>query len=284
MAVPSIFTLLLGVSLQILPEMTKSQIADATSPDPATMAVFLALSAIGFVVLMFAYWIAYMVTLGATTAAVSEIYVGRTATIASAFGQVKGQIGRLLLLLLLVGLRLLGLFALFAIGVVALGVVAAVAARPLAIVVVTLGMLCSMLFCGLFSLRYALSVPALVLEHVSANDAIRRSISLTRDNFWRTAVLAIFAMVITYAAMALFQGPFLVGAMMAGPESSAALWLNVAGAVTGAIGGAICGPLMIIALALLYYDLRIRKEGLDLQLMMDNLDPQPGSPMPAPGL
>jgi hypothetical protein len=284
MAVPSVFTLLIGVSVQLLPEMTKRQIVSETAPNPAMMAIFFALGTIGFVFLMFAYWIAYMVTLGATTVAVSELYVGRTATIASAFGQIRGQIGRLLLLLLLVGLRVLGIFLLLTIGVVAFAVVAAFADRTFAVIVSTLGILASMLLCTLFALRYALSVPALVLERVKAGDAIRRSIGLIRGNFWRTAVLAIFAMVITYAAMALFQGPFLVAAVMAGPESSATIWLNVAGAVTGAIGGAICGPLMIIALALLYYDLRIRKEGLDLQLMMDNLDPQPGSPLPAPGI
>ncbi len=43
-------------------------------------------------------------------------------------------------------------------------------------------------------------------------------------------------------------------------------------AVTGGVGGAISGPLLVIALALLYYDTRVRKEGFDLQLMMDSLD------------
>lgn len=32
------------------------------------------------------------------------------------------------------------------------------------------------------------------------------------------------------------------------------------------------GPLLTIALTLLYYDQRVRKEGFDLQLMMSNLE------------
>jgi hypothetical protein len=32
------------------------------------------------------------------------------------------------------------------------------------------------------------------------------------------------------------------------------------------------GPLMKIGLAMLYYDLRIRKEALDLQMMLEALD------------
>jgi hypothetical protein len=88
-------------------------------------------------------------------------------------------------------------------------------------------------------------------------------------------------MIITYAAMAIFQGPFTVGALMAGPETSTAFWLNLVGAVTGTVGGAISGPLMIIALALLYYDVRIRNEGLDVQLMMATLDGDAALPSPA---
>ena len=40
-------------------------------------------------------------------------------------------------------------------------------------------------------------------------------------------------------------------------------------------------PLMSIALALLYYDARVRQEGLDLQIMMDALD-APSADMASP--
>ena len=63
----------------------------------------------------------------------------------------------------------------------------------------------------------------------------------------------------------------MTAALIAGPESTAAFWLNLAAAVTGAIAGAISGPIMIIAFAVFYYDVRIRHEGLDLQIMMDKL-------------
>jgi hypothetical protein len=46
--------------------------------------------------------------------------------------------------------------------------------------------------------------------------------------------------------------------------------------ISGGIGGAVSGPLMVIALTLLYFDARVRKEGLDLQLLMANL--QQGTP------
>ena len=90
-------------------------------------------------------------------------------------------------------------------------------------------------------------------------------------------------MVITYAVLAVFQGPFLIAGALAGPESSTFFWMNLLGTVTGSIGGAFTAPLMIVAFAVLYYDLRVRNEGLDLQLMLAGLD-APADIAPAPAL
>ena len=49
-------------------------------------------------------------------------------------------------------------------------------------------------------------------------------------------------------------------------------WLTFVSAVSGAVGGAITGPLLMIVLVLCYYDSRIRKEAFDLQFMMSSLD------------
>jgi hypothetical protein len=285
MAMPSTIMLLASLALQLLVPLTTtaaSQGPDIDETAVTKMVGFMAIFVVGVVMFMLAYWIAYMVALGASTVAVSEIYVGRPATIASSYGHMRGRIGRLLLLSLFVGLRVFGIFLGFMVIVIVLGVGAAIVARPLGGLIIGLGMIGSVVACGLYTLRFAVSVPALVLEDVSAGEAIRRSIALIRGSLGRTVVLVLFTMIITYAAMALFQGPFAVGAMMAGPESRTAFWLNLAGAVTGALAGAVSGPLMIIALALLYYDVRIRKEGLDLDVMIASLDPQGPPPAPSP--
>jgi hypothetical protein len=222
------------------------------------------------------------VTLGATTVAVSELYLDRPATIASAYAHVRSYIGRLLLLMVLVVVRLFGLFIAAMIPLFVLALAFAMTAgqvgAALAGFFTILGTFAAMLAIFVYSFRYSVAVPALVLEPISANEAIRRSVFLVRDNFWRTALLVVFATVINFAAMVIFQMPFQIGVFMAGPESDAAFWYNLVGSVSGAIGGAVTGPLMIVALALLYYDLRIRKEGLDLQIMMASLD-QPTPPV-----
>ena len=121
------------------------------------------------------------------------------------------------------------------------------------------------------ALRYAVCVPPAVLEDLRASRALGRSVSLTSGALWRVLVLMLFTVVVAYAGFAVTQGPFLIAAVMAGPETSTAFWLNMAGVVAGSISGAFTGPLAIIAMAVLYYDLRIRKEGLDLELMIADL-------------
>ncbi len=47
------------------------------------------------------------------------------------------------------------------------------------------------------------------------------------------------------------------------------MWMMGIGSITGALGGALAAPLIMIGLVLLYYDIRVRKEAFDLQLMME---------------
>jgi hypothetical protein len=165
-----------------------------------------------------------------------------------------------------------------AVGASSLGAPAAAILAGLIGVVVIFG---SMALAAFLALRYAVSVPALVLERVSAREAIRRSVALTRGSRGRIFLVGLCAVVIAYAGLALFQGPVLVAAVVSGPDTAGAFWFSLAGAVSGTIGSTFTGPIMIIGLALLYYDVRIRKEGLDLQLMMATLD-ESGTPAPAP--
>jgi hypothetical protein len=121
------------------------------------------------------------------------------------------------------------------------------------------------------------AVPALVIERLSASAAIRRSIELTKGRLLRVFLLIICALMVTYATMAIFQGPFILGAFMAGPGTPQWFWLSIAGGIVGTIGAAFTTPFLIIGLALIYYDARIRDEGLDLELTLAALDAPAGA-------
>lgn len=284
MAIPSVFTLIFTVGSELVNDMIRANMDPDGEVQPVAIAGVFA-GSVAFVVVFVGYLIAYMMTLGATTVAVSEIYVGRMATIAGAYSHIRGQVGRLMLLMLLVGLRLFGIFVagtvLIGLTTVAAAAIGGATGGAIAGLGAMLLLVGTMLAVFVFSLRYAVAVPSLALEDVTAGESIRRSIALTRGSLGRAAVLVVFAMIVTYGAVLILQGPFLIAAMMAGEDTAMAFWLGLLGAVTGTIGAAVTGPVMIIALALFYYDVRIRKEGLDLQLMIAGLDHTPAAPATA---
>ncbi len=283
MALPSLLGLTFGVLVALFNPQPASpgSVSEANPAEILGAVLWFGAAALGMIVV---YFITYAVALGATTVAVSQIYLGQPVSIRAAYVPLRGRVGRLALLLLLISVRLVGIVLLMLAFVGLAGGLAAAgfpAVAALALVAAA---------CGAFVLwiwvvlRYAVSVPAAVLEDETATDAIRRSIELTRGSLLRVFVLMAFTMVITYAVLAVFQGPFVIAGTMAGPESSTFFWMNLFGTITGSIGGAFTAPLMVVAFAVLYYDLRVRNEGLDLQLMLAGLDASAGITLQSPAL
>ena len=270
-AVPGIFALTMTLAQQGFQALITPNPGEApavTADDVAGAMGFLA----AMVASMVIYWVVYMIALGAATLAVSEIYMGRTVTIREVYGRMRGRIGALIVLLLVVGLRLFGLLVL---GVIFISGSVRVASTVNPVIG---GLLAFMFLAATFGvtlllmLRYGVAIPALIVEGLRPNAAVSRSVELTRGRLGRVFLLGLCATLITYAAVILFQGPFLAAAMMAGLESTAGFWLNIAGAVTGTIGTTLTTPFLIIGLALIYYDARIREEGFDLELTLAALD------------
>jgi hypothetical protein len=273
-SIPGVFALILTLAQQGLSSATMPPIGPGTNPSEAFAENIALIGALGLTMLVAAilYWIVYMVALGATTLAVSEIYVGRTVTIGEVYGRMRGSIGGLLILTLLVGIRLVGLFIG---GAVTVGASAAVGALfgPILAGLLAIGAGMALAAVGVFlMLRYSLSIPALVLEDLTPSDSIRRSIDLTRNRMGRVFLMGLCAVLVTYAALILFQGPFVFAALLSGIETSRGFWFNVLGAIAGTIGTTLTTPFLIIGLAVIYYDARIREEGFDLELSLAALD------------
>ena len=277
MSLPSVIALAFGLLVALFNPQPGSPELVAADADPAEILGAVLWFGGAMIGMLIVYFVAYAVALGATTVAVSQLYMGQPSSIRDAYAPLGGRVGRLALLLVLVTLRLVGIFVLM---VLTIGFAAGLAAAGfplLAALAGFVGVLGSGLLWVWMILRYAVSVPAAVLEDETAADAIRRSIQLTRGSLLRVFALLAFTMVITYAVLAVFQGPFMVAGAMAGPDSSTFFWMNLLGTITGAVGGAFTAPLMIVAFAVLYYDLRVRNEGLDLQLMLAGLDARGGT-------
>src|SRR5205807_10191896 len=106
----------------------------------------------------------------------------------------------------------------------ALAMVAAVAAtvaksQALTFVAIALGVLVVVVGFMLaisFLLRYAVTVPALVLENLSARQALKRSAFLTRGYRGQIFLIGILMYLLTLVVGALFQGPFLASGLLLG--------------------------------------------------------------------
>ena len=274
-SVPGLFALIMTLAQQAFTTATMPQPAAPGNADAAVFVENLTLIVSLFAGLMIAlvvYWVVYMIALGATTFAVSEIYVGRTVTIPEVYGRMRGRIGALILLLLLIGIRIGGLVL---VGTLVVGMSTAFGALLNSILGGLFAVLTALVLiagCTFMALRYSLSIPALVLEELGPGDAIRRSIALTQGRLGRVFLMVICATLVAYAALILFQGPFVAAAMFAGLETGHGFWLNVLGAVAGTIGTTLTTPFLIIGLAVIYYDARIREEGFDLELSLAALD------------
>jgi hypothetical protein len=272
MAIPASVALLYAVAMQVFQFVMGFPGRGAAPPTPDQLFRTMLPMAIGALAFFAVYMVVYAFALGATTIAVAHLYKDRAVTVGAAYREVKRHGGRLLLLMLWIVLRVGGMWF----GVLVLcGILSAVLALVspvLTVLTFGIGMIGAFGLAAFMWVRYGVAIPAVVLENRTAGQALARSVQLTSEHRGRVFLLILCAVVVTYATAALLQGPFVLGAMISGPGSVTALVLTLVGAVLGTMGSTFSGPIMIIGLAMLYYDLRIRKEALDLQMMLEALD------------
>jgi hypothetical protein len=124
-------------------------------------------------------------------------------------------------------------------------------------------------------LGVALSVvfPALLFERLGPGGAYRRSFSLVKGNWWRTfgtLLLTFLILVVLTAALGGGLGA-LLGAAAPGDEALAAVFLTLLNILLAII----LYPVAAAILTVLYYDLRVRKEGFDLELLAQGVGTGP---------
>ena len=135
-------------------------------------------------------------------------------------------------------------------------------------------MVISALVSSYLSIKFSVASPAMVLENLGVFAAIGRSWSLTRGNFWRLFGINILTAIITSMVAGIFVGiADALGAIFivvgsSSPEDVIAS-LNTTYILIMAmstIAQLLILPFTSSVNALLYIDLRMRKEGLDVEL------------------
>jgi hypothetical protein len=120
--------------------------------------------------------------------------------------------------------------------------------------------------CIVVALRYALAVPASVVENLKARAAIRRSIELTKEARGRIFMLWLLVGVIEIGLFILTQGIFVVYAMKHHYEIPASI--RVVQQLISFLTTSFVAPILETGTTLFYYDQRVRKEGFDIERMM----------------
>ena len=135
-------------------------------------------------------------------------------------------------------------------------------------------MVISALVSSYLSIKFSVASPAMVLENLGVFAAIGRSWTLTRGNFWRLFGINILTAIITSMVAGIFGGiasalsVIFVVAGSSSPED-AITSINTAYILTmvvSTIAQLLILPFTSSVNALLYIDLRMRKEGLDVEL------------------
>ena len=195
------------------------------------------------------YIAAYLFAQGGTVYAVSELYLGRTTTIGESLRRMRGQAMNLFGVTLLNGIAIL-------VGLILL-------------IVPGIWLACRLITCE----------PAALLEDLGARDSLERSYRLTEGSAGRAFVIYLLYFVMAIIAASLFTYPFdvMMALSLRTHPDSVRIWLALA-QVGNTIGETLITPILLIATAVFYYDLRVRKEAFDLQLMMN-----PGGSARAPG-
>jgi len=205
----------------------------------SVMAPSVVLNGILLLLVLIAALASYLFSQGGTILAVSQLYLGRPTSITASLQRVWGELGALFGVIMLNGLAITGALIL--------------------LVIPGIYVACRLLVC----------VPAALIEQRGPRESLSRSFDLTRDNAGRAFVILIFSLVLTYGAQLLIALPFGIGAATSAKDPTMLRFWVAMTQVGSNVATALVSPVLLIATSIFYYDLRVRREAFDLQIMMN---------------
>jgi hypothetical protein len=117
---------------------------------------------------------------------------------------------------------------------------------------------------------WAVAVPALLLEDHRGLAALRRSRHLVRGRWGPTFVLLLLVFLVAGVVQAVLTG-LLMGVASGGGDASRA----VLSAIAAAASSTLTTPFIAAVTLVLYFDLRVRREGFDLELLARRVGIEP---------
>ena len=206
---------------------------------------------------------------------VSRSVLGRIATPSEVWARVRSRIWPLIGQSVLIGLIS------FAAILLTLGLFVAVIAAALSsingdsnVATIVIGILVLFVLTIVFTIiavyltiRLSFSSAALILENVGVWEGMRRSWRLTKGSFWRVLGILLLALLITSILIMFVSGALSIvgGVAIGGGQGPYAIAMAVSSFLSSVLQAAVL-PFTSAVVALTYIDLRMRKEGLDVEL------------------
>jgi hypothetical protein len=238
-AIPQLLVLALNLAQTFLGISTRFPGTPGAATLQAAGPLTMVTSAVVGILTIIVTVIAYLLTQGATVSAVADIYLGRPTTIGESLRKVRNELGTL-----------------FGVGFLN-GLVTMVAF--IFLIIPGVYMMC----------RLLTAIPAAVLENLGARDSLERSFALTKGSAGRAFLILLLYFILLFAAMALFASPAAIGLAAAGTDPAMMrLWTAIT-QISTSVGAVLVTPFLLIATSVFYFDLRVRKEAFDLQMMMN---------------
>ena len=129
---------------------------------------------------------------------------------------------------------------------------------------------------------WAFAMPVLLVEGLRGRSALGRSFELVRGRWWQTFGVIAVGFILAGIISTLVQGVFVAGIFVGNDNDALVLLFS---ALAGVVGLAVATPFQAALLTVLYFDLRVRREGFDLELLAREIGgsaPTAGSEPPAP--
>ena len=231
---------------------------------------------VGVTVALLIAWVFGPLTQGALAIAISESYLGRTIGVREAFRRARPYWGSLFLVAIAFGLIVMvGPLAGMLLGGVA-GVPVGIYASPetgllVGLLVGGLGLCAGMVLAVVLAVRFFLYDTVMVLEGVRGIDSMQRARALVTGYGWHAFGVMFLAGLAVWLVTMIGSAPVSVAAtvvLMSGHQDLY-IQMQLLSQCTQQIFGVLLGPVTMIAQTLLYYDLRIKREGFDLQQMAE---------------
>lgn len=213
--------------------------------------------------------VAGMLASGAALKAVGDAYIGEEPDWRSSLRFGLRRLHSLVwvgFLRLFIPSLLFGVAAALALGLIALSDAVIVLAVPAGV-----GLVAAMVFVGAVYFLLGLTIPILLIDGVRGVKAVRRALRLSRRRFWRTTTPLFVMFLLVTVIQLIVTGIPSVAIVAIDNEVAAA----VVTTITGIAGALIATPLEAAILAVVFFDLRVRREGLDVALLADSIGADP---------